>query len=149
MNDDHPNISPTPLVNRMLDHPCGAYKWHKLYDPSLIEKIPSLYEGGKTDAQVAARIGIAKSTLYDWIKLYPAFAAAVKYGKTIAEAYTTQVGMDAVDKERKINDKVWHTLMRNCYGYDRESVNPKEQEEKDRQEQINKRTQELLDAKTE
>lgn len=145
---DHPKISPTPLVNRMLDHPMGAYKWHKLYDPSLVEKVPGLYEGGKTDAMVAAAIGIAKSTLYDWIKQYPAFAEAVKYGKTIAESYMTSVGIDAVDKERKINDKVWHTLMRNCYGYDKAAIDPKEQEEKDRQEAINNRTQELLNGET-
>lgn len=138
--------SPTPLVSRMLNHPNGAYRWQKLYDPCINEHVPNLYKGGKTDAQVAALIGIAKSTLYDWIKQYPAFAEAVKYGKTMAEAYTTQVGMDAVDKERKINDKVWHTLMRNCYGFDRPEVDPKEQAEKDRQELINNRAQEIMNG---
>lgn len=146
MDSDHPNISLTPLVDSVLSHPMGAYKWQKKYDPSIIEHVPPLYLGGKTDAQVAVRIGISKCTFYQWMKDYPAFADAVKYGRTLAEDYTTQVGLDAVDKERKINDKVWHTLMRNCYGYDRDKIDPKEQEEKDKQAQIDKRAAEIING---
>lgn len=149
MTDKHPNIRPTPLVDSVLSHPCGAYKWQKKYDPAINEYIPDLYQGGKTDAQVAVAIGIHKGTLYDWIKQYPAFADAVRYGKSIAESYTTQVGMDAVDKERKINDKVWHTLMRNCYDYDRPKPNEEEQAEKDRQARIDEDVNRRLNAETE
>ena len=145
---DHPSIRHTPLVDSVLTQPKGAYKWQKKYDPAINEYIPALYQGGRTDAQVAARIGIAKCTFYLWIKQYPAFADAVQYGKTLAEDYTTQIGFDALEKERKINDKVWHTLMRNCYGYDRDVVDPKDEEEKNRIEQINNRTAEIMNGET-
>lgn len=148
MTDEHPDNRPMPLVSSVLTHPKGAYKWQKKYDPAINEYIPDLYKGGKTDAQVAAAIGIHKGTLYDWVKQYPAFAEAIKYGKTIAEDYMTSVGIDAVDKERKINDKVWHIFMRNCYDFDKPAINPAEQEEKDRQERINQDVQERLNAQT-
>lgn len=148
MRDDKSSTRPTPLVNRMLDHPSGAYSWHKLYYPELCYEIPRLYEGGKTDAEVAVAIGIAKSTFYDWIKQYPAFAEAVKYGKTIGESYMSSVGRDSVDAGRKINDKVWHIMMRNCYDYDKPTVSPAEQEEKNRQEQINTRAAEIMNGET-
>jgi len=148
VNSEHPPSRPRPLVDSVLSHPKGAYKWQKKYDPAINEYIPALYEGGRTDCQVAVDIGIHESTFYDWIKLYPAFADAVKYGKAISKASMSQVALDAVYKERKINDKVWHIMMRNCHGYDKAVIDPKEQEEKDRQEQINNRAQEIINAET-
>lgn len=110
-----------PLVNKMLNHPCGAYGWHKLYDPSLCEIVPSLYEGGKTDAEVAAIIGISVNTFWRWRKQYPAFKSAVEYGKTKSEAHMSVVGREAAEGMRKIDGKVWHIIMRNQYGYDKDN----------------------------
>lgn len=41
---------------------------------------------GATDEQVAKNIGIAKTTLYEWKKKYPEFAAALKKGKAVVDA---------------------------------------------------------------
>lgn len=144
MIDDHPPIRPRPLVTSVLTHPKGAYKWQKKYDPSIVEYIPELYEGGRTDCQVAVDIGICESTFYEWIKLYPAFASAVKYGKAISKASMTNEGLQAVYNGKKINDKVWHIMMRNCHGYDKSEIDPKEQEEKEKNELITNRAIEIL-----
>lgn len=138
--------SPRPLVSSMLNHPNGAYRWQKKYDPAINEHIPALYEGGRTDVQVAVDIGICESTFYDWVKLYPAFASAVKYGKAISKASMSDVALDAVYYGRKINDKVWHIMMRNCHGYDKAEVDPKDQAEKERQELINARATEIMNG---
>lgn len=143
-----PKSRPRPLVDGVLSHPKGAYAWQKKYDPAIIEYIPELYEGGRTDCEVAVDIGICESTFYDWIKQYPAFASAVKYGKSISKKYMTSVGRDAVDSGRKINDKVWHIMMRNCHGYDKIVESDEERLAKERQERINQRTQELLNDPT-
>ena len=127
MSEEHPNVRPSsPLVCSVLSHPKGAYKWQKKYGPAIIEYIPALYLEGQDNCEVATAIGICESTFYDWIKQYPAFADAVKYGKSLSKSYLMRVGRDAVDKERKINDKVWHTLMRNCHGFDMDSDDKKD-----------------------
>lgn len=41
---------------------------------------------GATDEQIAKNIGIAKTTLYEWKKKYPDFAAALKKGKLVVDA---------------------------------------------------------------
>lgn len=147
-NSDHPRVRPRPLVDSVLSHPSGAYKWQKKYDPAIIEYIPELYEGGRTDCQVAVDIGICESTFYDWIKQYPAFASAVKYGKAISKSAMSDEGLAAIKDGKKINDKVWHIMMRNCHGYDKAVIDPKEQEEKDKQERISNRAQEIINAET-
>lgn len=110
--------SPRPLVNRMLNHPHGAYSWQKLYSPEICEHIPALYEGGKTNCEVAALIGICESTFYDWVKQYPAFASAVKYGKTLSKSFMTDEGRKGALGLQKMEPKLWHLLMRNEFGYD-------------------------------
>lgn len=137
------------LVNRMLNHPMGAYRWHKLYDASIVEHIPALYEGGATDVQVAADIGICESTFYQWIKDHPEFGSAVKYGKTISKASMTKQGLDTIYSGKKINDKVWHIMMRNCHGYDKHVESEDERLLREKQERVNQRAQELLNEKTE
>ena len=144
LNEEPKKTSLRPLVNRMLNHPMGAYRWQKLYDPCINEYIPELYEGGRTDCQVAVDIGISETTFYAWIKEYPAFADAVKYGKAISKASMSQVALDAVYNERKINDKVWHIMMRNCHGYDKTEINPAEEEAKRQNELITNRAIEIM-----
>src|ERR1700676_1098535 len=121
--------SPRPLVNKMLNHPNGAYSWQKLYDPIICEHIPALYEGGKTNCEVAVAIGICESTFYDWIKQYPAFAEAVKYGKAISKSYMMDAGRGAATTDKKINGLVWHIIMRNCHEFDKDKEGKKQEEE--------------------
>lgn len=108
----------SPLVNHWSGHPHGANCWHQLYDPALCEIVPSLYEGGKSDAEVAVAIGIAKSTLYKWKAAHPEFLAACEYGKSISELLYQEAGREAAVGNRKIDGKVWEIQMRNRFGYD-------------------------------
>jgi len=143
--DIYKKTSLSPLVKRHPGHRLGAYQWHKLYDPSIVEKIPGLYVGGKTDVEVAVDIGIAEHTFYAWVKQYPAFSEAVKYGKSLSKTYMMKVGREAVDSERKVNDKIWHILMRNCHGFDKMTAESEaERIAREKQERIEKRTSDLL-----
>lgn len=108
------------MVDSVLSHPKGAYRWQKKYDPAIIEYIPELYEGGRTDVEVAVDIGISESNFYEWMKQYPAFADAVRYGKSISKKAMSEIGLEGAKGDRKIDGKVWHIMMRNCHGYDKE-----------------------------
>lgn len=112
-----------PLVNKYLNHPCGAYRWHKIYDPKICPLIPDLYAEGQSDAEVAVEIGVNESTVRTWCKLYPEFDDAIKQGRAMAKAYMMSVGRQAATTEKKINDKVWHILMRNCHNLDGDMAN--------------------------
>lgn len=138
--------SPSPgLVNRSLLFPIGANRWYRLYDPALCEVVPDLYEGGKSDAEVAVAIGIAKSTFYDWCNQYPEFKAAVNFGKTMGESAFQSVGREASFGEREINGQVWAANMRNRYGYDpRPNTEKTPDTDEDKEASILKATQEKL-----
>ena len=113
------NLSHSPgLVNHHLAHPLGANRWYRLYDSSICEHIPSLYEGGKSNAEVAVAIGIAKSTFYDWCHQYPEFKKAVEFGKTLAEVPFQEAGRAAAFGTRKIDTQAWAINMRNRFDYD-------------------------------
>lgn len=140
--DNDPSDSrPPPLVNRLLSHPSGANMWHKLYDDVICDHVPALYAEGRFDCEVAAAIGIAKSTFYDWIKQYPRFADAVRYGKTLSESHMTAVGRGAAEGKRKIDGHTWHILMRNGYGYDKE----KNEEKKNDQQEDNEKMKGMIE----
>jgi hypothetical protein len=110
--------SPT-LVNRYLNHPQGAYRWHKIYDPSICEHVPGLYEGGKSDAEVAVAIGVAKQTLYRWMNEYPEFKEAVQYGRNIAETVFQEAGRKAaLGHNKDVNHVCWLANMRNRFDFD-------------------------------
>ncbi len=109
-----------PLVSSMLNHPSGAYRWQKKYDPSINEHIPELYEGGRTDCEVAVDIGISEKTFKEWRKIYPAFEDAVQMGKAIAKKWMIEHGREAAvtRSQYKTDGKIWHILMRNCHDFD-------------------------------
>lgn len=142
------NLRKTPkLVNHHLLHPSGANRWHRLYDSALCEVIPSLYEGGKSDAEVAVAIGIAKCTFYAWRKKYPEFNAAVMFGKTIEEVPFQEAGREAALGQRDINGRVWEVNMRNRFGYDQPKDITDENNDADKEANINKATAEKLAGK--
>ncbi len=130
-NRVRPQPTRPPLVSSMLNHPNGAYRWQKKYDSSINEHIPALYEGGRTDCEVAVDIGISEKTFREWIKIYPAFEDAVQIGRSIAKKFMLEHGRDAAvtRTQYKTDAKIWHILMRNCHGFDKDE--PKEPATKD------------------
>lgn len=142
------NIRQTPkLVNHHLLHPSGANRWYRLYDSALCEVIPELYEGGKSDAEVAVAIGIAKCTFYDWCNTYPEFKKAVKFGKAIAEIPFQEAGRDAAFGNRKIDTQAWAINMRNRFDYDQPKEPSANIDDSEKESNINKLTDEKLTGK--
>lgn len=61
----------------------GKYeKWLEADNKTLLE---AWARDGLTQAQIAKNMGIALSTLKEWIKKYPAISAALKKGKELAD----------------------------------------------------------------
>ncbi len=46
----------------------------------------SLAMMGKTSDEIAAELGVARSTLYGWMGAHPEFSDAIKHGKEVADA---------------------------------------------------------------
>lgn len=55
-------------------------------DPVLIEKASLAYQVGYTDVEVAAILGVAPNTLYNWSRKSPDFMQLLKEGKAVADA---------------------------------------------------------------
>lgn len=53
--------------------------------PGLSEKIILLYEGGKTDAEVAEILGISVRTIHNWKIKYPELLHSIKEAKALAD----------------------------------------------------------------
>lgn len=62
------------------------------YTPENIANIVKLLEGGSTDKDMLAAVGIAASLYYDWLRNYPDFAEKVDKAKSVAK----QRAVDAV-----------------------------------------------------
>lgn len=140
------SLTPT-LVNKYLNHPLGAYRWHKIYNPSICDHVPGLYEGGKSDAEVAVAIGVSKQTLYAWIKQYPEFKEAVQYGRNIAESVFQEAGRRAaLGYNKNVNHVCWLANMRNRFDFDMSKKTDDDIESVDESE-IRKVAEEKLDSK--
>jgi hypothetical protein len=50
-----------------------------------LSDIQKLAKDGYTDVQIAKKIGITKSTFYEWKKKFPDFSDAIKKGKNMAD----------------------------------------------------------------
>lgn len=61
----------------------GKYKYW-LKDENLA-KVTKWAQEGLFDCQIAEKMGINKSTFYEWLKNYPEFSDAIKKGKEIAD----------------------------------------------------------------
>jgi hypothetical protein len=139
-------LMPT-LVNRCLNHPDGANRWHRLYDPALCEFVPDLFKNGESDAEVAVAIGISKHTFYDWINEHPEFKRAVQCGRSQAECIFQIAGREASLGQRDINSRVWEINMRNRYDFDQSKDKSNDVNDTEKEANILKATTEKLTGK--
>lgn len=65
------------------------------YKPEFADLVVKLGSEGKTLAEMAAGIGVDRSTLDDWVKQNPEFSRAVKAGLDAAQAWWEEKGRDA------------------------------------------------------
>lgn len=74
-----------------------------LYQPEHAERARKLCARGATNRDLAARFGVARSTIGQWIATHPEFDQAVQQGRDLADAIVIE------------------SLFRRCTGYDREA----------------------------
>ena len=62
------------------------------YRPEFCEQVIELGRQGKSHAQIAATLGCARKTLYEWQSLYPEFSNAIMYARDLAQAWFEDIG---------------------------------------------------------
>lgn len=60
-------------------------KYQEWLTPDGITRLEAWARDGLTDEQLAAKIGIAAATLYDWKNKYPGISEALKRGKEVVD----------------------------------------------------------------
>lgn len=62
------------------------------YKPEYCQLVVDMGNEGKAVSQIAAIIGVRRSTLYNWQKQYPEFAEACEMHKELSEAWWAELG---------------------------------------------------------
>jgi hypothetical protein len=87
------------------------YVNHKVsYDPSMCEQLADWGRAGLTMSEMAARLGVGKSTFHFWRERHPEFGVAVEEAATLAQAYLEQIGRDNVGN-KNFNSRLWERQM--------------------------------------
>lgn len=66
------------------------------YRDEYCETVIELGEQGKSHAQIARSLGVARQTLYDWSKVHPEFLGAITRAKDLALAWFEDKGQDGL-----------------------------------------------------
>lgn len=80
------------------------------YDPSFCDVVIEFGKQGKSVTYMAALLDVAKSTIYEWEKVYPEFSDALTRARQWAQVWWEdhgQIGMTA----DKFNAAVWSRSM--------------------------------------
>lgn len=86
------------------------------YDPSMCGDVISLMREGASKTEVAAELGINKTTLYEWDKTYPEFSDALKEGEALSEAWWLKMGRKHL-QNKDFNYVGWYMNMKNRHGW--------------------------------
>lgn len=79
-------------------------KYHEWLEPDGLTRLEGFARSGLTDAQIAAKMGISSSTLYQWQLDHPEISDAIKRGK------------------KPVDDEVENTLLKSALGYEYEEI---------------------------
>jgi hypothetical protein len=85
-----------------------------LYKPEYCEQVIELGAEGKSLAQIAAALDVARADLYGWSDRYPEFRAAVSRAKDLALAWWEDAGANLlmeIPKGPKLNTILWSKIM--------------------------------------
>jgi hypothetical protein len=91
-----------------MAHPGGR---PSTYDQEHIGRVLELAAEGKSLVQIAAIIGVPRSTMQSWGDAHPEFSAALSRAKELEQAWWEEIGQRGVHAD-KFNSKVWETSMR-------------------------------------
>jgi hypothetical protein len=84
------------------------------YKPAFCAKVVALGKRGKSKAQIAAALGVARQTLENWMNEHPAFLAAMEQSRDLALAWWEDQGQSGVWEKRggrKLNASLWSRSM--------------------------------------
>lgn len=86
------------------------------YRKEFCDKVPELMADGLSIEEVAAELGIVKSTLYEWTKSHVQFSNAIKKGEELSKAWWLSKGR--VNLENKdFSFTGWYMNMKNRHGW--------------------------------
>ena len=86
------------------------------YDPSICGDIPEMFRNGESKAEVAAALGIARSTFSLWEQKHEEFSAAVKRGVDLSVAWWLREGRMSL-RDRDFSYTGWYMNMKNRHGW--------------------------------
>ncbi len=86
------------------------------YKKEFCERIPELMVDGASIEEVAADLGINKSTLYAWVKKYSTFSNAIKRGEELSKAWWLKKGRVNLEN-KEFNFTGWYMNMKNRHGW--------------------------------
>lgn len=86
------------------------------YDPAMCEQAVDLMREGASITEVAADLGIAKSTLYEWRESIPEFSDAIKAGEDLSAAWWEREGRTAL-RDKEFSYTGWYMNMKNRFGW--------------------------------
>lgn len=86
------------------------------YTEEHLDLIIESMRGGASITEVAANIGIARKTLYEWVKKFPEFSDTIKRGEALSEAWWMNEGRTNL-QNNKFNSALWYMNMKNRFGW--------------------------------
>jgi len=88
------------------------------YDPAFCDAVILCGYEGKSLTVIAVDLGIARSTLYQWMKTHDEFSDAITRAREAALAYWQRVGREGLWAGRIFNAGVYKFIMRNQFPED-------------------------------
>ncbi len=80
------------------------------YKPEYCKRVVAMGKRGKSPAQMASALGVARQTIDNWGERQPAFLDALARARTEAQRWWEDRGQDALGKD-KFQSAVWKTSM--------------------------------------
>lgn len=84
------------------------------YQPEFCERVVEMGKEGLSIAQMAARLGVAKASIFDWANQYPDFSTALTNARTLAQSWWEDAGKAGIFAE-KFNAQVWKFIVANRF----------------------------------
>lgn len=98
------------------------------YHPDICAKVPALFDDCASITQVAAKLGIGRSTLYEWMDTHSEFKHAIELGLNKSEAEMEKLALQGIRGNfEKFNATMLIFMMKNrfksTYGEHKEDKN--------------------------
>lgn len=99
------------MADNTSKHPGGRPTEYK---EEYCEKVIEYMTQGDSKTAVAARLGIAKDTLYEWAKIHKEFSDAIKEGLSLSQLFWEDLGKELV-LQGQGNATAWIFNMKNRF----------------------------------